>query len=319
MTTSERGVFSCGEVMTGPGSAIQAVSTGHDAAKSIDYFLRTGDILKLPQKRVEIIGSLPRRVASKAKKTERREVELMDAAERATNFTPIEPGFTEPEALAESRRCLACAKGAVLQSPEVCAGCLTCARICPYGVATVNRTASMPSQECLTCGLCAAECPAAGIALARFATNRMADTLRTILGKTDPARIARPFVVSYCCLNETTSRQYLKEQSEAEIELTGILRVMVPCVGRLGQLDLVTPFELGADRVVVISCSEGQCSNVGAEELLQRRVDHVRKFLDEIRIGGANLQLHATRGSAETSWPEIWKAAKSSDDTEAAV
>lgn len=319
MTTSERGVFSCGEVMTGPGSAIQAVSTGHDAAKSVDYFLRTGDILRLPQRRVETIGSLPLRVASKAKKIERREVELMDAAERTRSFSPIEPGFTEPEALAESRRCLACARGAVLESTEACAGCLTCARICPYGVATVDRTASMPSQECLTCGLCAAECPAAAIGLARFATNRMGERLRSIMAKTDPARVARPFVVSYCCLNETTSREYLREQTEAEIEQTGILRVMVPCVGRLGQLDLVSPFELGADRVVVISCREGNCSNVGAEELLQRRADQVRKFLDEIGVGGSSLQLHATRGSAEESWPGIWESAKRAEDTQAAV
>src|SRR5208337_3116032 len=49
MATSERGVFACGEVMTGPGSAIQAVGTGHDAAKVISHFLETGETLMLTQ------------------------------------------------------------------------------------------------------------------------------------------------------------------------------------------------------------------------------------------------------------------------------
>jgi ferredoxin/coenzyme F420-reducing hydrogenase delta subunit len=276
----------------------------------VAHYLETGHLLKLPQVNTETIGELPESTAAKARKAERKEVDLLLPEDRIKDFTPIERGYTESEALCESRRCLACATGAYVESPALCAGCLTCVRICPYGVATVERTAVMPAQKCLTCGLCASECPAAAVALARFATNKMKEKLAEILGRTDSGKISKPFVVSYCCLNETTSRLYLLEQTTEEIEETGVLRVMVPCVGRLGALDLMSPFELGADRVVVIACKEDGCLYTGAEELLQRRGEYGRTILDAIKVGGGSLQFYRTTSSAEESWPEIWQEAK---------
>ncbi|MGC8495161.1 MAG: FAD-dependent oxidoreductase, partial [Syntrophobacteraceae bacterium] len=129
LSASEPGVFVCGEVMTGPGSAIQAVATGHDAAKVIANYLETGEILKLPNRKVEDIGELSAATAVKARRLDRVCVDLTDPAERIKDFSPIEPVYTEEEALSESRRCLACATGAHLQLPNHCAGCLTCVRI----------------------------------------------------------------------------------------------------------------------------------------------------------------------------------------------
>ena len=309
-TATERGVFVSGEVMTGPGSAIQAVATGHDVARAIHHYLETGETLKLPQESIETIGELPAQTAARARKFDHIDVRLTDASQRIKDFSPIEPGYTEAQALSEARRCLACGTGAVLAPSAQCAGCLTCVRICPYGVATVERTASMPAQECLTCGLCAAECPAAGVALARFATNRVKETLESILTDCSAEKIQRPLVVSYCCLYEATSRKYLREQTRSEIEETGILRVMVPCVGRLGSIDLVSPFELGADRVSIIACHETGCLYTGAEELLERRIQQARRFLDEIGVGGESLQFFRTHTSAEESWPQFWRESK---------
>ncbi len=311
MSTSEWGVFACGEVMTGPGSAIQAVATGHDAARVISHFFETGEMLKLENKTAETIGELPAKTAARARRFERVDVNLLDSSERVRDFSPIEPGYTEAEALAESRRCLACATGAYLDPNKTCAGCLTCVRICPFGVARVDRRAVMPAQECQACGMCAAECPAAGIALSRFAANKMKDRLKSVLSTAGADKIARPFVVSYCCLNETTSRKFLLEQSDQEICESGILRVMVPCVGRLGAVDLMSPFELGADKVAVIACREDGCFYPGADELLKRRIGRVGKFLDEIGVGRENLQLFSTDGSAEQSWPRIWEELRS--------
>ncbi len=311
MSTSERGVFACGEVITGPGSAIQAVATGHDAARVISHFLETGERLELANRTLTTIGELPAATAALAKRFERVEVSLADPAERIKDFSPIEPGYSEAEALAESRRCLACATGAYLKSGAHCAGCLTCVRVCPFGVAQVEKTAVMPAQQCQTCGLCAAECPAAAIALSRFATNGMKDTLRAILSTSDAAKIAKPFVVSYCCLNETTSRKFLRAQTDEEIRQSGILRVMIPCVSRLSTIDLLSPFELGADKVAVIACTENGCFYTGAEELLSKRINRAKKFLDEIGVGRHNLQLFKTEGSAEECWPRIWEEFRS--------
>ncbi len=307
LSTSEPGVFACGEVMTGPGSAIQAIANGHQAARAVHHYLQTGERLVLPREEISHLGPLPQRVASLARPMPRKDAALSDPQERTRNFSEIESPFNEQQALEEARRCLACAMGAQLESSQACAGCLTCARVCPFGVATVERTAAMPAEECLACGLCAAECPAAGVALKRFGTNQMKKTLREMLASTHASHILRPFVIAYCCLYETTGRQYLQPQSREEIESSGILRVMVPCVGRLSSLDLVEPFELGADCVAVIACKEGACLYPGSEELLQRRVAHAQKFLEEIGLKWASLQYHRTQENAEASWPAIWK------------
>jgi coenzyme F420-reducing hydrogenase delta subunit len=93
---------------------------------------------------------------------------------------------------------------------------------------------------------------------------------------------------------------------------------MVPCVGRLGSIDLLAPFELGADRVVVISCKEDGCAFTGAEELFKRRIKGVKKFLDEIKVGQNNLLFFHTKDNAEESWPQIWEEARK-EPTEASA
>ena len=307
MGTSEIGVFACGEVMTGPGSAVKAVGTGHDAARVIAHYLEKGELLKLPDRKVTDIGELPAATAALAKRFDRVEVELLDPAERIKDFSPIEPVYTEEEALSESRRCLACATGAHLTLPNHCAGCLTCVRICPFGAAQVRRTAFMPPQQCQTCGLCAAECPAFAIDVLRFPTGEMKKAMRSSVAGLDLEKVSRPFLIAYCCVNGTTSRRYLKEQTPEEIGDSGVLRVLVPCVGRLSMADLLSPFELGADRVAVISCPEDACYYPRVEDWLTRRVDRTRKYLDQVGVGGHNLQLFKMEAGGDESWSRIWK------------
>ncbi len=307
MATSERGVFACGEVVSGPGSAIQAVATGHEAAKVVSHYLETGEILKLPHRKIQSIGELPAATAALARRFERIGVDLADPAERIKDFSPIEPGYSEEEALSESRRCLACATGAHLEFPNHCAGCLTCVRICPFGVAQVRRMAFMPARQCQTCGLCAAECPAFAIDVWRFPTSAVKKALRAIVSGLDLEKVARPFLVSFCCLNGTTGRKYLREQPGEEIRDSGVLRVIVPCVGRLSMVDLLRPFELGADRVAVISCPEDGCYYPRVEEWLGRRIKRTRKYLDQIGVGADKLQLFKMDGGGDESWPRIWE------------
>jgi len=49
-----------------------------------------------------------------------------------------------------------------------CARCLTCARVCPYGVPVVGESADaavIDPAKCLGCGLCTGECPMGAIEL----------------------------------------------------------------------------------------------------------------------------------------------------------
>jgi len=62
--------------------------------------------------------------------------------------------------------------GAVLAvvKGERCAACLTCVRVCPYGVPAINERgeAQIDIVKCKGCGTCVAECPAMAIELMHF-------------------------------------------------------------------------------------------------------------------------------------------------------
>jgi len=177
MSAPLEGVFACGEMVTGPGAAVEAVADGHRAAAGITHYLETGELLELPEPALLSLDELPEETAERVRPLSPVDVRVLPAEERVCGFAEIEEGYTEAEARAEARRCLACTTGAFVDE-ERCIGCLTCVRICPFGVATVEETAVMPQEQCQACGLCAAQCPAAAIALKRFGTNKMKEGLR---------------------------------------------------------------------------------------------------------------------------------------------
>ncbi len=68
---------------------------------------------------------------------------------------------------------------------ELCAFCLTCVRVCPFGAMTQNRekrvAESLPAL-CEGCGICAAECPAGAIEIRNFSDDTLRTAARAHLG-----------------------------------------------------------------------------------------------------------------------------------------
>lgn len=164
MTTQVEGVFACGEVVTGPGSAIASIASGHEAAVSIHRYLQREDLGRDRVYRPVPIYPRYQKATLQGVESSRRRVRMPMAAadERAKDFRPVEMGFTRGEGLAEAARCLRC-------SSEVCVGCTFCARTCPDYAIEVERVDD-PGARCVTrydldltkccfCGLCAEQCP----------------------------------------------------------------------------------------------------------------------------------------------------------------
>jgi NADPH-dependent glutamate synthase beta subunit-like oxidoreductase len=164
LTTRMPNVFACGEVVTGPGSAIGSISSGHEAAISIDRYLRgqsiDADRVYQPvpvypkYENAQSDGLEPSRL--------RMNMPTARPENRATDFRQVELGLTLVEGRAEAARCLRCASG-------VCVGCTFCARVCPDFAIRVERVDD-PESRCVTrydydmskccfCGLCAEQCP----------------------------------------------------------------------------------------------------------------------------------------------------------------
>ncbi len=164
MTTQVAGVFACGEVVTGPGSAIASIASGHEAAISIHRYLCGEDLAedrvyrpvppypKYQEARLEGVEHTRRRIGMPMAKPE----------DRATDFRQVELGITGVEGLVEAQRCLRCESG-------VCVGCTFCARTCPDYAIQVERIDDPGNRhvtrydldltKCCFCGLCAEQCP----------------------------------------------------------------------------------------------------------------------------------------------------------------
>jgi len=164
MTTSHAGVFASGEVVTGPGSAIASIATGHEAATSIHRYLTGEDLSADRVYRPVPVYSRYEKASLVGVENSRRRVKLPMAkgSERVKDFRQVELGFTHIEGLAEAARCLRC-------SSDVCVGCTFCARTCPDYAIRVERIDD-PGARCVTrydldlskccfCGLCAEQCP----------------------------------------------------------------------------------------------------------------------------------------------------------------
>ncbi|HEY5548705.1 MAG TPA: FAD-dependent oxidoreductase [Coriobacteriia bacterium] len=163
-TTKSRGVFACGEVVTGPGSAIGSIATGHEAADSIHRFLQGKDIAadRTPRPVPVFEKHAPASLEGVEPERWRAPMTMEPPVERVKDFRPVESGMTVADSQHEAARCLRCAS-------EVCVGCTFCARTCPDYAITVERV-DTPGARCVTrydldltkccfCGLCAEQCP----------------------------------------------------------------------------------------------------------------------------------------------------------------
>jgi len=164
LTTNVRGVFACGEVVTGPGSAIGSIASGHEAATSIHRFLSGEDLRE--GRSFRPVPVYPRyqsaSVAGVESNRRRAKMPMAKGEDRAKDFRTVELGFTHLEGEAEAARCLRCSSG-------VCVGCTFCARTCPDYAIRVERVDDPVGRsvtrfdfdisKCCFCGLCAEQCP----------------------------------------------------------------------------------------------------------------------------------------------------------------
>ena len=82
--------------------------------------------------------------------------------------------------------------------------------------------------------------------------------------------------------------------------------IRVPCSGKLQPEHLLKAFETGADLVVVLTCTDGDCRYLEGRRRIERRLDYVRGLLDDIGLGGARLVLVDRTPDSQAN--DMWEA-----------
>ncbi|MEW6308357.1 MAG: FAD-dependent oxidoreductase [Bacillota bacterium] len=115
--TAAPGIFACGDAVSGPASAVEAIAGGHRVAETVHRYLLGLDLeaeaAGEPERARPPAGPVPAR--------RRHPVPLSPAAKHARDFSEVSLGYDRETAQAEAARCLQCG---------VCSECLECVHAC---------------------------------------------------------------------------------------------------------------------------------------------------------------------------------------------
>lgn len=271
--TNVRGVFAAGDVVTGPLSVIEAMASGRRVAAAIHHYFRKTE--GKSEKTHGTLQPLSEGVLTLINKSERQEMPTIPVEERIHSFAEVDLGFTQEQACREAMRCLNCGAGASVA--DNCAACLTCVRICPYGIPVAGgELAEIDISQCQACGICAAECPASAIHLGIESNEDVrAETGRII----EFARQETPDLLVigfYCRYHSPVGPPFDQEE---------VYWIGKWCLGRLNESHLIYPFELGADGVVLDMCDKDECRFKDGVRRTKEYIKRARKILKETGFG----------------------------------
>ncbi len=197
-----RGVFACGDFVTGPTTLIEAAGHGKKCAYAIDRYLSGRTEVEVDAN-VRIVSSWRHEMPEFYDVLPRVHVPMAPVAARIpsadphVNFaTPVERGYSTAQAVTEGTRCLMCNYN-IWFDPFRCVLCGACADVCPEGVIhmiDINQMKSegalpelvdaygwsdgaamvLDEERCIRCALCVKRCPYDAITMDRFELQEIA-------------------------------------------------------------------------------------------------------------------------------------------------
>ncbi|NTW04917.1 MAG: FAD-dependent oxidoreductase [Peptococcaceae bacterium] len=294
------GIFVCGEVAQGPGAAISAVASGQKVAGSVDSYLKSGKAL-YEKEVLPVINCLPEDIAQKVKTRQRQNYQVADSKERKKNFLPFEKSFLEKEARLESSRCMRCGLGAQVIE-EKCVSCLTCARLCPYGIPKVDGLAVISVEECQGCGICASACPAGAI-----------DMVAGICGQgwieKDEKDRDNSEIIFYLC------RYLIGKEINPDfmgVSMAGLdnIRIKIlPSADSLEQRTILKDFENNVKGIALVACEGEECP-AGGNMCRGNEFKEAKKTIQDIGLNPEIMQYIKADNNALNNLSEFVKGLK---------
>lgn len=316
--TGVEGVFTSGEVAFGPGTAVQAMASGRKAALSMLAHLNGESFSVESVEEPHPSEKLDEEVAGKVKKSDRREMVMVSPAERVTNFNHIENCFTRQQASEEAKRCLGCLAGAN-RIDDLCANCLTCLRVCPYGVPVIDDEGviAIRKEQCQACGLCMGICPAVAIEFRSDYIENAAAQIEPVAKEIAAGNNGKmKLLVLSCGYGEYSAPEFTEKYIENKNPGLGVVRF--PCVSKIDTLHILKAFEAGVDGVLITGCKEEEnedCPFHDSSFWGEKRMQRAREVLKELGIEPGRVIFSALSPEEVTSFDKtVDEAVKSIEE-----
>ena len=118
----------------------------------------------------------------------------------------------------------------------------------------------------------------------------------------DSKKNFRPKISLFHCINAFSDGRSSPLTGEDGFE---IRLVKLPCSSMVKDVYLLRAFEAGADAVVVLVCPEGQCRYLEGNIRAKKRVERLKKLLDEIDFDSRRLSIFNLALGDEAAAAEI--------------
>ncbi|HLG29364.1 MAG TPA: hydrogenase iron-sulfur subunit, partial [Candidatus Brocadiales bacterium] len=289
LCTTVPGIFASGDVVLGRGTLTEAIGQGKKAALAIHDYLR--GIKRKKEEEILPLQELSSIRLQLIKKQGRLRMPTLADEVRLNTYDEVELGFSTELAVKEAQRCMNCGAGAVVNQ-DICAGCLTCVRVCPYDVPkiAVGDSVAYIGCDCQSCGICVMECPAAAISFkAAYEDWGEAEFESAFKDAVEPLLLN-----FYCQYDAFPSNEVFGEFAR------NVKRVRFQCLAKVNPLIFLKAFEKGAKGVFVTVCPQDECRFNNTICWAEKRVKYARGLLEAVGIEGERLKLtNATPPSAE--------------------
>lgn len=113
-----------------------------------------------------------------------------------------------------------------------------------------------------------------------------------------------PKIIAFCCYYCAYAAADLAGSMRLQYP-ANVRMIELPCSGKIEHNMLLTAFEEGVDGAYVAGCMEGDCHFLKGNIRARKRVEYVKKILDELGIGGERLEMYNLSGSMGPRFAEI--------------
>ncbi len=182
----------------------------------------------------------------------------------------------------------------------LCARCLTCYRLCPYGAVEMMPRMAVQTDACQACGLCVAGCPNRAIQISDAALPSLGFS-----GGTDRKQgAAAPELAIFGCRRSAG----LARQAVSELNRpfpSGVRFIEGTCGGSFSVQQFLGAFESGMDGVLVLTCHEGNCHSESGSRYARKRAAAAAKAIASAGLSPERIQCRTLAANMGTEFVDF--------------